>query len=503
MHTKEYNGFAIKYPGPDLHQEEIESLMYFLHHQIEEINNYSDKSLFFQNPQIIDGWLALVRAIEKIETWEAAEDKTKWEDRTETYVAYLLTLRDFYFKYQKLYKEYYEQLSKILECYGGWLEGECVSAEGIEAFSADHYCDDLEDVDDIIQHLTNLNHDSLNARSAVHSVLTDILGLMMPVMNRGALIITGMNPTIEDFVKAIDDDLREWTFSFWKSMFREMKEDLNRHFKEYRTAPYTPELWGELLASDEEALNLAKRKGLSNCDTAKQEHWGEDMKKQMDENSELMQLIYSSCRTDELFDLRMADNQQQIISLLTPENLSMFYDIIVRRNLIQCEMFPELKNQHEEWLNRANELPNEDEETGMSKARQSKLNEIIEILQKGNWKLPATAENIKQLLNTIFGRDMSLLEDGDEQQCEKMWNLVERGSGNRMEVVPANLAGFFLEENLLNGSPKTISDDLFGKSNNQTNNINKGKGTPSNCSIAFIAVIPFMRKYIDKIIRQA
>lgn len=358
MYIKEYNGFAIKYPGPDLHQEEIESLMYFLHHQIEEINNYSDKSLFFQNPQIIDGWLALVRAIEKIETWEAAEDKTKWEDRTETYVAYLLTLRDFYFKYQKLYKEYYEQLSKILECYGGWLEGECVSAEGIEAFSADNYRDDLEDVDDIIQHLTNLNHDSLNARSAVHSVLTDILGLMMPVMNRGALKITGMNPTIEDFVKAIDDDLREWTFSFWKSMFREMKEDLNRHFKEYRTAPYTPELWGELLASDEEALNLAKRKGLANCDTAKQEHWGEDMKKQMDENSELMQLIYSSCRTDELFDLRMVDDVQRFISLLKPDNLSMFYDIIVRRNLIQCEMYSELKTRHDEWLN-----PTNDDET--------------------------------------------------------------------------------------------------------------------------------------------
>lgn len=303
MHIKEYNGFAIKYPGPDLHQEEIESLMYFLHHQIEEINNYSDKSLFFQNPQIFEGWLALVRAIEKIETWEAAEDKTKWEDRTETYVTYLLTLREYYFKYQKLYKDYYEQLSKLLECYGGWLEGDCISADGIEALSADNYCDDLEDIDDIILRLNNLNRDSLHARSAVHSILTDILAILMPVMNRGALKITGLNPTIEDFAKAIDDDLRECTFSFGKSMFKDMKEDLNRHYKTYRTAPYTPELWGDLLAADEEALSLAKRKQLADCDTTKQEHWGEDMKKQMDENSELMQLIYSSCRTDELFDL--------------------------------------------------------------------------------------------------------------------------------------------------------------------------------------------------------
>lgn len=350
MHIKEYDGFEIKYSGPDLHQEEIDTLMNFLHNQIEDIDNYSDKSLFFQNPEIIDGWLALVNTLEIIETWEAAEDKTKWENRTETYVTYLLTLREYYSKYQKLYKDYYDQLSNILTCYGGWLEGDCISADGIKELSDNRYWDDLENADDIIQHLNNLNHDSLHARSAVHSVLIDILKLMMPVMNRGALKITGMNPTTEDFAKAIEDDLREWTFSFGKRMFMEMKEDLNRHYKTYRTAPYTPELWGELLDTDEEALCLAKRRELADCDKEKQEHWGEDMKKQMDDNSELMQIIYSSCRTDELFDLRMVDDIQRFILLLTPDNLPTFYDIIVRRNLIQCEMYPELKAQHDEWL---------------------------------------------------------------------------------------------------------------------------------------------------------
>ena len=499
MHIKEYNGFEIKFPGPDLHQEEIDSIMSFLYHQLEEIDNYSDKSLFFQNPQIFEGWLALVRVIEKIETWEAAEDKTKWEDRTETYVTYLLTLREYYFKYQKLYKDYYEQLSKLLECYGGWLEGDCISADGIEALSADNYCDDLENVDDIILRLNNLNRDSLHARSAVHSILTDILAILMPVMNRGALKITGMNPTIEDFAKAIDDDLRECTFSFGKSMFKDMKEDLNRHYKTYRTAPYTPELWGDLLAADEEALSLAKRKQLADCDTTKQEHWGEDMKKQMDENSELMQLIYSSCRTDELFDLRMVDDIQRFISLLNSDNLSIFYDIIVRRNLIQCEMFPELKVQHEAWLNNVNEQPEEDEEIGLSTARQSKLDEIIGILQKGYWKQPATAENITLLLNAVFGKDTSSLDEGDDTLCEKMWALVEGGGGDRMVIMPANLAGFFAEENLLAGSPKEISNALFGNGN-QANNINKGNS--KRCSTAFMVIIPFLKKYIDKIIRQ-
>lgn len=499
MHTKEYNGFEIKYSGPDLNQDEIDTLMEFLHNQIEEINDYPDRSLFFQNPQIIEGWLALTRAIAKIETWEAADDETTWETRTETYVAYLLALRDFYFKYQALYKTYYEKLKNLLDGYGGWLEGESISPDGIEALLVDQYEQDLEDVEDVRLFIKTINNNSHKARFALYDTLSDVNRLLMSVMNRGGQRLIDLKPDTVDFVKAIDNDLREWTFCFGKSMFKEMKEELNRHYKAYRTAPYTPELWGELLDADEVALNMAKRQELATCDDVKQEHWGEDMKTQMDENGKLMQLIYSSCRTDELFDLRMVDDKQRFISLLNSDNLSIFYDIIVRRNLIQCEMFPELKVLHEAWLNNVNEQPEEDEEIGLSIARQSKLDEIIGILQKGNWKQPATADNIELLLNTLFGKDTSSLEEGDEAQCERMWSLVEGGGGDRMVIMPANLAGYFAEENLLAGSPKVISNALFGNSN-QVNNINKGNS--NRCSAAFTVIIPFLKKYIDKIIRQ-
>ena len=80
-----------------------------------------------------------------------------------------------------------------------------------------------------------------------------------------------------------------------------------------------------------------------------------------------------------------------------------------------------------------------------------------------------------------------------------MWAYTDGGGGDRMLIVPANLAGFFKDENLLIGSPKEISTALFGNGD-QVNNINKGKsGYRSN---AFEEVIPFLKKYIDKIIRQ-
>ena len=435
MHTKNYDGFEIYFSGPDLHREEIDSLMSFLHHQLEGIDNYSDKSLFFQNPHIFEGWLGLVRAIEKIETWVDIEDDTKWEDRTETYVEYLLTLRDYYFKYEDLYHMYYEQLNKILDCYGGWLEGECISADGIEALSADQYEEYLEDVDDIIQYSTKLNSDSLKARSAVHSVLTDIFQVLLAVMGRGMQILIFTNPSFENFAKAISDDLREWTLAFGKRMFKEMKEDLNRYYKAHRTDNNTPELWSEMLDAEENALFMAKRQELANCDDEKQEHWGEDMKKKMDENCQLMQQIYLSCRTEELFDLGQVDNSLAFFALLTPHNLDMFYEIIVRRNLIQCEMFPNLKAQHELWLNKGNEQEEEFEQ--ITPIETSDCSNNISELEEGIQKEPPQKciDAINNLLKPDYTINSSVFNS--RVQLQKAVGEIDLGANAQIGVLLA------------------------------------------------------------------
>lgn len=359
MHIKKINGLEIKFHGPDLHKDEIQSIMADLQKQIEEIDNFPDRSLFFQNPKIFDGWQQLVRTIRKIDVWGAPDDDTEWEDRTETYVSYLLGIRELYIQYVNLYKLYYDELQKLLSEYGGWLEGYCISAETLEALYAEH---DPIELDDASLYLTEINADSLNSRKAVYKTLTDIFFILSSVIDSGLNIVMDLNPSFEDFILAIDNDLREWHYSFGNKIFEDMREELNRYFKPYRTAPYTPELWSELLSADEDALLMASRQELKQCDAIKQEHWGEDMKEQMDQNGLLMRLIYSSCRTEKLFDLKIAESSQQLISLLTPDTLSLFYDIIVRRNIIQCEMFPELKKQYEEWLENNKDEQNQEVE---------------------------------------------------------------------------------------------------------------------------------------------
>lgn len=485
------------------YQDEALSCMEFLQQKLDKINEWPDKSLFFQNPLIFDRWLELVRAIDNIEPFYVQ----KREQTTENYVLYLLSLRELKIKYKKLAEGYYYQLKDLMEFYGGWLIGECLFKEVMEALTTDQYGQDMKNleglnVEDFYQYLVSLNEKSDRARSAIYTLLHYVFNVLLAVMERGGKYIKERFPCLDTFAKAINDDLRLYTKDFGEDMLKEMKEDLNMNYKDNPTDPDTPALWGMRLKAYNQGLEMAKERTLTECKDPKQKSWDKHQPRYyMDINHKMIGFIIDLCRTNELINLENIENVQPFLNVLTEKNIELFYNLIVMRNLIQCEMSPELKKKHEEWLNRNKEKHKETGGTRMSEARQSKLDEIIGILQKGDWKSPATSEKITQLMNVLFGRDVSLLDEEDTPMCEAMWFFVENGGGNRMEVVPANFAGFFSEENLLNGSPKSICDDLFGKNNNQSSNFNKGHS--SRRSKRFKAIIPFMTKYTNKIVRKA
>ena len=473
--------------------------MNYLYELIEEIEQYPDKSLFYQNPLIFQGWVSLIREIEEMEPFSVHENK----QTTETYVLYLLSLRELKINYKNLADEYYSHLKKLLDFYGGWLIGECISLDGIEALSADQYGQDMENVEDFYQYLVTLNEKSDRARSAIYFVLSDVLNVLLAVMNRGGKIIRDRFPDLDDITKAINDDLRLYTKQFSEAMLREMNEDLNRHYKVCRTDPNTPALWGEMLTAYELGLKMAIKKELAKCDEPKQEHWDfHQTKDGMDDNSEMIRLIYELCYTDKLIDFTDREKLQPFLNFLNQDNIELFYSLIVTRNLIQCEMYTNLKAQHKDWLNGHQENLSEGKEKseGLSSDRKSKLVEIITILKKANFKKPANTENIELLLKTLFGAELSLLDESDKDECEKMWGLVEKGSGaNRQELVSGNLAGFLRFENLLDGTPKSICNDIYGKSIPKLKNYIYD-GSPKHCCGVFREVIPFLKKYIEKII---
>lgn len=344
-----------------------------------------------------------------------------------------------------------------------------------------------------------LNDDHYNGLLGMYNCLNSIFDLMCTVCSYPDELIYGYKPSKDEIIKTLENELRQYARDVQHDVERDLRK-IAQEQKPFRNASLNSDVWGKVMEKEDELFDLAISGELGEKDEKRLEYISATSK-QLTDNFSLLQKIKTTSLDDELFDIRLSVETHQLLSSLNADNLDLFYELVLRRNIIHREMFPEkLKAEYEKWLNYSEEQqPEESNETGLDAGRQSKLDEIIGILQKGDWKQPATADNVKLLLNTVFGKDTSLLDEGDIDKCEKMWALVEGGGGERMLIVPSNLAGFFKEENLLKGSPKEISNALFSNGN-QVNNINKGN--PNHCSEAFKKVIPFLKKYIDKIIRQ-
>ena len=336
----------------------------------------------------------------------------------------------------------------------------------------------------------------------MYRCLDNIFSLMCIVCSYPNELTSGYKPNQDEIICALESELRHYDNEIGKKVERDLMK-IAQPLKPYRNAPLTPNVWGLVMQVEDDMYEQAINTQVGEIDDKYLENISVT-KNMLIDNYSLLEKIKTTCLDGEFFDIRLSVGTHNLLSSLNADNLDLFYELVLRRNIIQREMFPvDLEVKYEEWLKPTEEQqPEEDEENGLSDVHQSELDEIIEILQKGDWKQPATADNIKLLLNTVFGKDTSLLDEEDVDKCEKMWALVENGKGkDRKVLVSAKLAGFIgREENLIKSDgPKTISDDLFGKNNNQVNAINKGK---LGCSKDFDAVIPFLKKYINKIIRQ-
>jgi len=343
----------------------------------------------------------------------------------------------------------------------------------------------------------NLNKYLCDIFFSLYKSLLYMFDLVCAVCTYPSALISDEVLDKEELLCSLENELRQYAKEVGSNVERDLRK-IAQNLKSSRSSPLTSEVWGKVMDEEDKLFDLAINGCLGETEEKQLEHISAT-KEQLIDNYSLLQKIKSTCLDEELFDIRLSVETHNLLLSLNADNLELFYELVLRRNIIQREMFPDkLKAQYEEWLSQTEEQQL-DEDTELTAARQSKLNEIIGIFKNGNWKTPATADNIELLMNVIFGKDKSLLEEGDVDNCENMWALIEGGSGDRMVIMPANLAGYFAEENLLAGSPKVISNALFGNGN-QVNNINKGNS--NRCSAAFTVIIPFLKKYIDKIIRQ-
>ena len=109
--------------------------------------------------------------------------------------------------------------------------------------------------------------------------------------------------------------------------------------------------------------------------------------------------------------------------------------------------------------------------------RQETLGRLLKLAEKGDWKDDNTCEEVKQMLLTILGKGEIQLKDKEVQMSDQLWELLENGRGNRVEIVWQNIVGFLDENKLFNAkSAPELNKDFFGTKKG-SDNINKGRST--------------------------
>ncbi len=201
---------------------------------------------------------------------------------------------------------------------------------------------------DVMYEPINYQNDGINE---MFETLSVYYGLWSKIVSYKDYLERNNPIYFNDIKDNVINDFKKYSLKNEKEILRQLKHKA-QDFKEKRSLPLGPEQWGEMLAAEDDAFSLAIAGNLCQNEEERLSHIDIMLREQMEKNGALLQAILNVSRDEEVFDFEYANERHiDLYSKLTPDNLELFYDLILRRNIIQCEMFPALKSEYEAWLN--------------------------------------------------------------------------------------------------------------------------------------------------------
>ena len=139
----------------------------------------------------------------------------------------------------------------------------------------------------------------------------------------------------------------------------------------------------------------------------------------------------------------------------------------------------------------------------LSTPRQSILDQLLNLADKGDWVNGVTSEDVKAMLKKVLGQSETPLSNNEVKQSETLWRLLESGRGDRVKIVWQNMVGYMDDKKLfkLKGSP-ALNKDFFGDDKGYTN-IDKGRPSKGLMTADFESVIPLLDAYVPKLDKKA
>jgi hypothetical protein len=127
------------------------------------------------------------------------------------------------------------------------------------------------------------------------------------------------------------------------------------------------------------------------------------------------------------------------------------------------------------------------------------MEQLLALVDKGDWAEGVTAEDIKQMVRTVLGFGDTTLNDDENELSERLWQLFQGGRNGdlgRVRIGWENIVGFMLDNKLLTEKSAPLIDvDFFGDKKG-SDNINKGRNGRLS------EVEPLLNKYMPKIKRK-
>lgn len=136
------------------------------------------------------------------------------------------------------------------------------------------------------------------------------------------------------------------------------------------------------------------------------------------------------------------------------------------------------------------------DETGtnapLNTSRQEIMDQLLALADKGGWLNGVTADAIKTMMQQVL------------QKSETLWQLLEKGRGDRVRIVWQNLIGYFVDRKLLPstiGAP-ALNKMFFGDDKGYTN-IDKGRPSKGLMTADFESLVPLLDAYVPKVDKKA
>lgn len=136
----------------------------------------------------------------------------------------------------------------------------------------------------------------------------------------------------------------------------------------------------------------------------------------------------------------------------------------------------------------------------LSASRQSILDQLLNLADKGEWAKGVTDDELKAMLKAVLGQSETPLTGNESNLSEALWQLLENGRGERVKIVWQNLIGYFVDRKLL---PSTIGAPamnkmFFGDDKGYTN-IDKGRPSKGLMTAEFESLLPLLDAYVPKV----